>query len=173
MKRLLLIAGLVAMSGHMLRAAPAHTLNGTWSPDRRVAVAQERTGDGTTRCFFRDQRTGANLGEVPLPGQIDPRTAPMQATWNFGGKCVVLMIQQQPERYAICCFERNADGTFRPLLIALPDPLALYRRRTGKVLPFPSGRLYSEIGFGPWESDDTFPLALGKVVATSPANRVS
>ncbi len=169
MRALLLAAWLSALffAGQSL-AVDAFT--GTWSPDRRIAVAEKCGDDGTWQCYFRDQYTGENLGEIPL---IHPRPADgelaMKAAWNYIGTRLTLLINYSDHLQDLRVFAKDRDGQLRPVNLPLPNPIELYRRQTGrKLLPTPDS--FAEAGVGPWTDDDTVMLFLGEA---RPAHRGS
>lgn len=82
---------------------------------------------------------------------------------------VALLVFYGTKLSELLLYHRGDSDLFSEIALRPPDPVALYRRRTGKTIPQP-GDGGSVNAVGPWLDDDTVALVSGEAKQTKDPN---
>jgi hypothetical protein len=144
-------------------------LPGTASPNKQFAILESRAANGQRDYYFVHQPSRKRLGFVLPPAQRGViSNVAIVASWNTSSAKVALLVFYGTKLSELLLHNRASDGTFQQVEFREPDPLVLYRQRTGKTIPQP-GDGYSENAVGPWVGEDTVMLVAGEAKQIVPA----
>lgn len=136
------------------------------APDKRIVVVEERADDGEKSYYFMRLSDEKKVGFVLTPAESrEISKVAIIASWNKPGTNVALLLFYGTKLSSLLVFSKDDDGTFQKVSVELPDPMALYRDRTGKTPPQP-GDGYSENKVGPWGDENTVSLISGAAKQT-------
>ena len=136
------------------------------APDRRFAIVEERAESGERDYYFVRRADGRQLGFVlGAEHRHEISNVAIVASWNPRSTKVALLLFYGTKLSELLLFHKADDDTFVPVALKKPDPMAIYRERTGKTLP-EQGDGYNENGVGSWPDEDTVLLLSGEAKQT-------
>ena len=131
-------------------------LEGSFSPDRRVAIRE----NPKRHYEFVDVRSGKGVGRIEAAenrNKIDFVTS-----WNSDSTRVALLMYYGTKLSGLMVFQRSPQSRFVELGFRCPDPVKAYLKERGS-LPFPEnsgGMSCNDVG--PWLTKSTVRLFAGE-----------
>lgn len=146
------------------RGAEERTLS--VSPNKQVAIVEERGDSGKRDYYFVQQPSRKKLGFVLPPDQRNEiSNVGVVASWNATSTKVALVVSYSTKLSELLLYSRTHEGVFHQVNLQKPDPIALYQKQTGKPIPQP-GDGYSQNAVGPWLDESTVALISGEAKQT-------
>jgi hypothetical protein len=143
-------------------AAEERVLPATVSPDKQFAIVEVRVVDGQRDYYFVHQPSRKRLGFVlPREQRHEISNVAIVASWNKSSAKVALLLFYGTKLSELLLHSRGPDGTFQQVELPSPDPLEVYRKRTGKTIA-QQGDGFSENAVGPWLDEETVMLLSGE-----------